>query len=164
MSISFVLNTLKQMCVRDVALNVLRTFSKSQERSQQGSSNRLLINKCAKLRQEQHRTWNTLMVSCGKHIMARREPKTASLVRHTDIQYEWVCEQHFLEARSLPWLEATEKIIDIMTSKISTNRRKAVSGKTTTRYCHTHCPANEECMGKRRFASGVSAWGWQGTI
>ena len=30
----------------------------------------------------------------------------------------------FLEARSLPWLEATEKIIDIMTSKISTNRRK----------------------------------------
>ena len=30
----------------------------------------------------------------------------------------------FLEARSLPWLEATENIIDIMTSKISTNRRK----------------------------------------
>jgi MULE transposase domain/Ulp1 protease family, C-terminal catalytic domain len=30
----------------------------------------------------------------------------------------------FLEARSLPWLDATEKIIDIMTSKISTNRRK----------------------------------------
>ena len=30
----------------------------------------------------------------------------------------------FVEARSLPWSEATEKIIDIMTSKISTNRRK----------------------------------------
>ena len=35
------------------------------------------------------------------------------------------CVKHmFLEARSLPWLEATEKIIDIMTSKISTNQRK----------------------------------------
>ena len=33
----------------------------------------------------------------------------------------------FLEASSLPWLEATEKITDIMTSKISTNQRKYLS-------------------------------------
>jgi hypothetical protein len=32
----------------------------------------------------------------------------------------------FLEARSMPWLEATEKMIDIITSRIALNRRKHI--------------------------------------
>ena len=58
--------------------------------------------------------------------MAGREHETSASIRNYIINHQRIANTMFLAPRCMPWLEATEKIIDIMTSCISTNRMKYI--------------------------------------